>query len=304
MNSLLQKFQGSYLCDWVLQGRSPWFSIRNHPSFKMESTRCGINLTVWWEESQMSKQWCFRINPPVVKIQTLKIYESVIGSIKLSLVVSSCVPQGEFPLLVRLVLLHWNYGFPSCFFSLGKKPREFFHWQTLRRYAWRSRCSCSGLAHVRAMYWAVPQFQESFTESLTGLELFVRGPLGWCGVSCLGVWKMSGGKSWCDKVAWVFPNKFGGAQICWWWWRCSKDGLSTGYFLWGRGHQGFKKIGYHMTKRQVKAWKKHGMIGQRNCLPSGPCRMVFCFVGILLVSCNQKDHHGFFYGKNGMLCHW
>ena len=193
----------------------------------MESTRCGINLTVWWEESQMSKQWCFRVNPPVVKIQTLTIYESVIGSIKLSLVVSSCVPQGEFPLLVRLVLLHWNYGFPSCFFSLGKNPVNW-DWQTLRLatslFVFRP-CACT-----------------SDVLSCPPIPRILHRIAYWPWIICPG----SFGVMWCElswcvenvggqKLMWVFPNKFGGAQICWWWWRCSKDGLSTGYFLWGSG---------------------------------------------------------------------
>ena len=247
----------------------------------MESTRCGINLTVWWEESQMSKQWCFRVNPPVVKIQTLTLYESVIGSIKLSLVVSSCVPQGEFPLVVRLVLLHWNYGFPSYFSLWGKNPVNFF---IDKRYA-ATPCDLAIRVQALRMYERCIELSPNSKNpsqnrllALNYLSGILWGDVVWVVLVC---WKCRGAKVDVTKLHGFFQTNLGvrkfvddGGDV-------QKTVFQQGTFYGGRGHQGFKKIGYHMTKRQVNAWKKHGMIGQRNCLPSGPCGMVFCFVGFM-----------------------
>ena len=116
----------------------------------------------------------------------------MLGSIKLSFVMSSCVLLKGFPLsfplfcCLEIMIFH--------VFSLGENPVDldrsekktdcqlvfqisvnFGHLRSPKStfFPFRSFAD-SGLAHVRAMHWAVPQFQEPFTESLTGLELFVR----------------------------------------------------------------------------------------------------------------------------------
>ena len=98
----------------------------------------------WWEES-LNIQTVMQVSP-YPRQQRHKWYQSVIGSIKLSFVVSSCVLfKVGFPLLFPLFCCVEIMNF-HVVFSLGEKPRGFQPFTCTPRFRYRlvfRPCACT-----------------------------------------------------------------------------------------------------------------------------------------------------------------